>query len=94
MPARTDHDRRDAQDAARAEIRVAMNRYIRRVYEGALAHIEERATSHDGITPIDWVYEGKVAAHSSLHSWGIDPPVATIEAHAPGADPEIEPTHP
>lgn len=71
MAARTDHDRRDAQHAARATIAIAIGRYIRRLTEEAYAHIEERATSHDGITALDWSHVGATAAHQALSSYGI-----------------------
>lgn len=70
MPARTDHDRRDAQHAARATIAVAVSRYIRRMTEEAYAHIEEEATRHDGITELDWSKVGTGAAHQALGSYG------------------------
>lgn len=70
MAARTDHDRRDAQHAARATIAIAVSRYIRRMTEEAYAHIEEEATRHDGITELDWSKVGTGAAHQALGSYG------------------------
>lgn len=71
MAARTDHDRRDAQHAARSTIAIAISRYIRRMTEEAYAHIEEEATRHDGITELDWSEVGRTAAHRALGSYGI-----------------------
>lgn len=76
MPARTDHDRRDAQHAARAEIAVAMGRYVRRLTEEAYAHIEQEATDHDG-RPVDWSQVGKASAAKALSAYGV-----TTAAHA------------
>lgn len=78
MAARTDHDRRDAQHAARATISVAIQRFVRRITEEAYAHIEERATS-DGIGEVDWSDEGRVAANSALSSWGVIEPSRAID---------------
>ena len=80
MPARTDHDRRDAQHAARATIAIAIQRYVRRITEEAYAHIEERATSDDDT--IDWSDEGRVAANRALASYGVIRPDAAIEGSA------------
>lgn len=91
MPARTDHDRRDAQHAARATISIAINRYVRRITEEAYAHIEERAASDiDG--EIDWSDEGRMAATRALASYGVIRPDPAIDGDAQaaldaGADP-------
>lgn len=95
MPARTDHDRRDAQHAARARIAVAMGRYVRRLTEEAYAHIEEEATRHDGITDIDWSRVGTASADQALASYGIggaDRAVdgTAVEAVHAGAAAELE----
>lgn len=83
MPARTDHDRRDAQHAARATIAIAMGRYIRRVTEEAYAHIEERATRDDGSEAIDWSAVGASAANQALGSYlNAGTPERAIEAAA------------
>lgn len=86
MPARTDHDRRDAQHASRAEIAVTYARYIRRSTEEAYAYIEEEAARYDGTTPIDWSAVGKAAAHRALRSYGI----VTGPEHVIDARPSIE----
>lgn len=70
MPARTDHDRRDAQHAARATIAIAMGRYIRRVTEEAYAKIEQEAAEYDGSEPVNWSAVGAAAANQSLASYG------------------------
>ena len=71
MPARTDHDRRDAQHAVRATLAVEIGRYVRRITEEAYAHIEQEATEHDGDRPVDWTAVGITAAHRALSSYGI-----------------------
>jgi len=40
VPSLSDHVRRDAQHAARSDIRVAMMKFVRRLDEDAKAHIE------------------------------------------------------
>lgn len=78
MPARTDHDRRDAQHAARGVIAIAMGRYIRRIQEEAYAHIEQAATEeHDDI---DWSEVGAAAANRALRSYGVAAPGALVDA--------------
>ena len=69
MPARTDHDRRDAQHAARATIAIALGRYIRRITEQAYAHIEEEAT-RDSDGERDWSAIGASCADQALASFG------------------------
>ena len=71
MPARTDHDRRDAQHSARVAVAEAFGRYIRRVTEEAYAHIEEAAASYDGTDDIDWSQVGRTSAHRALTAYGV-----------------------
>ena len=78
MAARTDHDRRDAQHAARATIAIAMGRYIRRLTEAAYAHIEEVATSEPA-GEIDWSSVGTVAANRALAFYGVTTASAAID---------------
>jgi hypothetical protein len=70
MPARTDHDRRDAQHAVRATVAIEIGRYVRRIIEEAYAHVEQEATEHDG-REVDWSAVGIAAAHRALSSYGI-----------------------
>ena len=79
MPARTDHDRRDAQHAARATIAIALGRYIRRITEQAYAHIEEEAT-RDSDGERDWSAIGTACADQALASFGAaSPPERAID---------------
>lgn len=92
MAARTDHDRRDAQQAARSTVAIYISRYVRRVTEEAYAHIEEVNANHDGEAR-DWSAVGVDAAHRALSSHGIDNPgltrvLGSIESAE--ATPEIE----
>ncbi len=92
MPARTDHDRRDAQHAARATVAIAMGRYIRRITHEAYTEIEEVAT-RDHIGDVDWSAVGTAAANRALTSYGvIEAPAGAIDGSAvalePGGDPE------
>lgn len=77
MPARTDHDRRDAQHAARATIAIAMGRYIRRITEEAYAHIEQRAT--EALDDVDWSHVGAVAAAQALAAYGVTSPAVALD---------------
>lgn len=70
MPARTDHDRRDAQHAVRATVAMEIGRYVRRIVEEAYAHIEQEATEHDG-RDVDWSAVGIASAHRALSAYGI-----------------------
>jgi len=89
MPSRTDHDRRDAQHAARATIAIFMARYIRRMTEEAYAHIEEEATRYDGTSALDWSDVGRAAAHQALATYGVSTgPERAIDA---ATSPVIEP---
>jgi hypothetical protein len=70
VPARTDHDRRDAQHAVRATVAIEISRYVRRIVEEAYAHVEQEATEHDG-RDVDWSAVGIASAHRALASYGI-----------------------
>jgi hypothetical protein len=70
LPARTDHDRRDAQHAARATIAIAMGRYVRRITEEAYAHIEQAATEATE-DDIDWSHVGAASAYRALAHYGV-----------------------
>ncbi len=74
MPARTDHDRRDAQHSARVAVAEAFGRYIRRVTEEAYAHVEEAAAKYDGSEDVDWSAVGRAAAHRALTAYGVTVP--------------------
>jgi len=71
VPARTDHDRRDAQSAARATVAMHMGPYIRRMTERAYALIEKEASENDGTEPIDWIASGQAAAYRALTEQGV-----------------------
>lgn len=63
MAAVTDHDRRDAEHAARCEISIQISRYIRRLNEEAKAHIKQEIAraEHENRT-IDGTKLGREAA--------------------------------
>lgn len=71
MPARTDHDRRDAQDASYATIVLHVRPFIRRMAEEARAIIEKEAAEYDGADELDWTAIGEAAAYSVLDKYGI-----------------------
>ena len=70
MASLSDHVRRDAEHAARSDIRVASMRYIRRMDELAKAQIKERieAASQSG-EAIDGLELGRAAAASALGAY-------------------------
>lgn len=97
MPARTDHDRRDAQDAGRTTVLLHLKPFIRRMTEETYALIEQEAAEYDGSDPVDWTAVGEAAAYSVLHKYGIaiaqrklDLVAATLVA---GAAPALEQTN-
>lgn len=98
MPARTDHDRRDAQSAARATVSMQMGPYIRRMVERAYAIIEKEASENDGADPVDWVAVGQDAAYRALTEQGVRIPdralAAVRAAIEAGPDPESDETNP
>jgi hypothetical protein len=48
MPANPDHIRRDAEHAARSELNIFLQKFQRRMYEEAKAHIAEQISSGNG----------------------------------------------
>jgi hypothetical protein len=87
----TDHDVRDAEDALRAEIRLIVNRYIRRMLELGKAHIQEEIeqASKEGES-VDGTAIGRAAAAraSSDYFGGLAgaKPQPAIEGHVDRAD--------
>ena len=81
MPALHDHITRDAHDAARAEIRLHLNQYNRRLIEDAQAAItrafSELATGEE----VNGLVVGREAAQSVIRGYlALDGPHAAIEA--------------
>lgn len=81
MPAVSDHTRRDAEHAARSEIRVLLMRYIRRMDESAKGQIKEaieQATQNG--EAIDGTELGKTAAAHAIAAYmDAGEPQAAIE---------------
>lgn len=71
MPARTDHDRRDAQHWVRLTVSGTMGQFIRRVTADAYNKVEEVQAKYDGTEPIDWAKVGQEKALEALADWGI-----------------------
>lgn len=65
----SDHDRRDAEHAARAEISLMLGRYARRLYEEAKAHIATAITEAEPGQIIDGTDIGREAARSSIANY-------------------------
>lgn len=85
MPANSDHTRRDAQHAARAEIAIQIQKYVRRLSEEAYAHIAKALSEYsDG--PIDGTALGREAAQAAfsryLGSGDVHEPVEALPAGA------------
>lgn len=80
----SDHIRRDAEHAARMDIRVHIHRFIRRMDEQAKAHIAaaiEAAESNGGI--VDGLTIGREAARSAVATYmDAGEPQAAIDAPA------------
>jgi hypothetical protein len=70
MPSVSDHVRRDAEHAARSDIRVQISRFIRRMDEQAKAHIQyaiERAEASGEV--VDGLAIGREAAARAIGSY-------------------------
>ena len=82
MPSVSDHVRRDAEHAARSDIRVQISRFIRRMDEQAKAHIAaviEQAEASGDV--IDGLEIGREAAARAIGSYmGEGEPQAAIDA--------------
>lgn len=72
-----DHDRRDAEHAARSIISIHIGRYVRRLIEDSKATIAERGKG-DTDGEIDWTVVGVEAAEESLRSYGILAPTPAL----------------
>ncbi len=82
MARKTDHDKRDAEHAARTTIQIAVQRYVRRLNDDAYTYIAQEALDHDGDEHIDWSEIGKGAATRALSSFGFTAPQEIIDAPA------------
>jgi hypothetical protein len=89
MPSHSDHDRRDAWAAMRADIRLAVGRYTRRMEEAAKGHIQEKLEEavQNG-EAIDGTALGRVAAAEAVRTYiGAGAPTPAIDAPATEAPP-------
>lgn len=91
MPSGSDHTRRDAEHAARSDIRVQVMRYIRRMDEEAKAHIAEAIAKAEATgADVDGTSIGKDAAARAISVYMADgEPQPAIDA-SPVADDEPE----
>ena len=88
----TDHDRRDAEHALRAEIALIQGRYTRRLYEAGKARIEEEFNRllKEG-RDIDGLTTGRAAAQAVASQFFPNAaPKTAIAITASGADSEPE----
>lgn len=86
----SDHDRRDAEHAARAEIAILLSKYGRRLYEEAKAHIATALTEAEPGELVDGTAIGREAARASIANYlgaTTVEPALTIEAGDAGAAP-------
>lgn len=73
MPSGSDHVRRDAEHAARSDIRVQVMRYIRRMDEEAKAHIAEAIAAAEATGGVvDGTAIGKAAAARAISVYMAD----------------------
>ena len=79
MAANPDHIRRDAEDAARAEIRVQFNRFIRRVYEEAKATIAKDIADAEPGAVLDGTHIGRAAASRAFEAYISTEPLDVVE---------------
>lgn len=78
MPANSDHIRRDAEHAARAEIALALGKFQRRILEEAKARISKELAER---TVSDGTALGREAVEASIHNYlGPDDVTPAIEA--------------
>lgn len=81
MPANPDHIRRDAEHAARMEIAVFLEKFKRRMYEEAKAHIaEEIARGGGGI--LDGTTIGRDAAARAVTAYAAGAPLPPVDSRA------------
>lgn len=81
MSAVTDHDRRDAEHAARCEISIQISRYIRRLNAEAYAHIkQEIARAEHEQRGIDGTTLGREAAKIAAQAYLGEPIHDVIES--------------
>jgi mevalonate pyrophosphate decarboxylase len=86
----SDHDRRDAEHAARAKIAVSLQRFRRRMDELAKAHIAEQMEQAQAKgEAIDGTAAGEAAANLAINAFiGDGKPEAAIDSTtAPALDP-------
>lgn len=81
MPSVSDHVRRDAEHAARSDIRVQIMRFIRRMDDEAKAHISESIARAEATgDPIDGTEIGRDAAARAIAVYMADgAPQAAID---------------
>ena len=90
MAALSDHDRRDAEHAARAEMAILVQKYVRRINEAAKGFIKEALdeAAREGVA-VDGTALGRSAASRAIAEWmGLDAgsPSAAIEGSASRTD--------
>lgn len=89
MAALSDHDRRDAEHAARAETAILVQRYVRRVNELSKAYIKEELddAARRGES-VDGTAVGRAAAARAASHYFGGPPLEVVDG---AADPALEP---
>ena len=87
MAANPDHLRRDAEDAARAEIRLFLNRFGRRMYEQAKADISREIADAEPGAVLDGGHIGRAAATRAIGGHLSAEPLDVVEQGALEAPP-------
>lgn len=82
MPSVSDHARRDAEHAARSDIRIVLMKYARRLDEKAKANIANAIASAPPGTEINGTQIGRDAAAAAIESLLSSEPYDAIEAPA------------
>lgn len=82
MPSVSDHIRRDAEHAARSDIRVLILKYVRRMDEQAKAHIAEAIANAEPGAELDGTRIGRDAASKAIAALIAPEPFEALEGTA------------
>lgn len=89
MAALSDHDRRDAEHAARAEVAILVQKYVRRMTEIAKAYIkEELDDAARAGRSVDGTALGRAAANRATSHYFTANPQEVVDGHS---DQALEP---
>ncbi len=87
----SDHIRRDAEHAARAEISILLSKYQRRLYEEAKAHISTALTDAAAGEVLDGTDIGREAVRAAAANYlGVTQVQPALETNPPQAPPTAD----